>query len=101
MRGPILKPTSDARSGRPRRPRRRSRARNPGLRALLRRLGLLGRPLRASDVGFKIGPRINAAGRLASADTAIQLFAASDDDKAWAICAELDRLNAERQEIEQ
>ncbi len=74
--------------------------RNLGLRALLRRLGLQGRPLRASDVGFKIGPRINAAGRLASADTAIRLFAATDDEQAWAICAELDRLNAERQEIE-
>lgn len=74
--------------------------RNLGLRALLRRVGLQGRPLRATDVGFKIGPRINAAGRLASADTAIRLFAAADDEEAWAICAELDRLNAERQEIE-
>ncbi|HEY6138829.1 MAG TPA: single-stranded-DNA-specific exonuclease RecJ [Thermoanaerobaculia bacterium] len=74
--------------------------RNRGLRALIRRLGLLGRPLRAVDIGFKIGPRINAAGRLASADTAIDLFAAADDDKAWQLCAELDRLNAERQEIE-
>jgi single-stranded-DNA-specific exonuclease len=75
-------------------------ARNPGLRAMLRRLGLLGRPLRASDVGFKIGPRINAAGRLASADTAIQLFSASSEEEAWTICAELDRMNAERQQIE-
>ncbi len=74
--------------------------RNRGLRALLRRLGLEGRPLRASDVGFKIGPRINAAGRLASADTAIRLFAAADDAEAWSICAELDRMNAERQQIE-
>jgi single-stranded-DNA-specific exonuclease len=74
--------------------------RNRGLRALMRRLGLLGRPLRAVDVGFKIGPRINAAGRLASADTAIDLFAAADDDAAWSLCAELDRLNAERQQIE-
>jgi single-stranded-DNA-specific exonuclease len=74
--------------------------RNRGLRALLRRVGLQGRPLRATDVGFKIGPRINAAGRLASADTAIQLFAAESDEEAWAICAELDRLNTERQQIE-
>jgi single-stranded-DNA-specific exonuclease len=74
--------------------------RNHGLRALLRRLGLHGKPLRASDVGFKIGPRINAAGRLASANTAIDLFAAVDEQSAWTICAELDRLNAERQEIE-
>ena len=74
--------------------------RNRGLRALIRRLGLLGKPLRAVDIGFKIGPRINAAGRLASADTAIDLFGAADDDKAWQLCAELDRLNAERQAIE-
>ncbi len=74
--------------------------RNPGLRALLKRLGLAGRPLRSVDVGFKIGPRINAAGRLASANTAIDLFAATDEDAAWLICGELDRMNAERQEIE-
>jgi single-stranded-DNA-specific exonuclease len=74
--------------------------RNRGLRTLIRRLGLLGKPLRAVDIGFKIGPRINAAGRLASADTAIDLFAAADDNAAWQLCAELDRLNAERQAIE-
>ena len=74
--------------------------RNPGLRALIRRLGMLGRPLRAVDVGFKIGPRINAAGRLSSAETAIDLFAATSEEAAWTLCAELDRLNAERQEIE-
>jgi single-stranded-DNA-specific exonuclease len=74
--------------------------RNPGLRALLKRLGLHGRPLRAVDVGFKIGPRINAAGRLASANTAIDLFAAIDEEAAWEICAELDRMNVERQQIE-
>jgi single-stranded-DNA-specific exonuclease len=74
--------------------------RNPGLRALIRRLGLLGRPLRASDVGFKLGPRINAAGRLASANTAIELFAAATEEIAWPLCAELDRMNAERQQIE-
>ena len=74
--------------------------RNPGLRTLLRRLGLGGKGLRATDVGFKIGPRINAAGRLASANTAIDLFSAVDDEAAWPICAELDRMNAERQSIE-
>jgi single-stranded-DNA-specific exonuclease len=74
--------------------------RNAGLRALLRRLGLEGRPLRAVDVGFKIGPRINAAGRLASANTAIDLFAATDEEAAWVLCSELDRMNAERQQIE-
>jgi single-stranded-DNA-specific exonuclease len=73
--------------------------RNPGLRALIRRLGLLGRPLRAVDVGFKIGPRINAAGRLSSAETAIELFAARSEEEAGPLCAELDRMNAERQVI--
>jgi single-stranded-DNA-specific exonuclease len=77
-----------------------AQVRNPGLRALLKRLGLEGRALRAVDVGFKIGPRINAAGRLASANTAIDLFAAVDEDAAWKICSELDRMNTERQEIE-
>jgi len=74
--------------------------RNRGLRALIRRLGMLGRPLRAVDIGFRIGPRINAAGRLASAETAIDLFAAESDEAAWQLCADLDRMNAERQAIE-
>jgi single-stranded-DNA-specific exonuclease len=74
--------------------------RNRGLRALIRRLGMLGRPLRAVDIGFRIGPRINAAGRLASAETAIDLFAAENDDIAWQLCGELDRMNAERQAVE-
>ena len=74
--------------------------RNPGLRALMRRLGMLGRPLRAVDIGFKIGPRINAAGRLSSAETAIDLFSAKSEEEAWGLCAELDRLNTERQGIE-
>src|SRR5205814_3539854 len=74
--------------------------RNRGLRALIRRLGMLGRPLRAVDIGFRIGPRINAAGRLASAETAIDLFAAENDEVAWRLCADLDRMNAERQAVE-
>jgi single-stranded-DNA-specific exonuclease len=74
--------------------------RNRGLRALIRRLGMLGRPLRAVDIGFRIGPRINAAGRLDSAETAIDLFAAADDDAAWKLCAQLDAMNVEHQEIE-
>jgi single-stranded-DNA-specific exonuclease len=74
--------------------------RNRGLRALIRRLGMLGRPLRAVDIGFRIGPRINAAGRLASAETAIDLFSAETDEIAWNLCGDLDRMNAERQAVE-
>lgn len=74
--------------------------RNPGLRALLRRLGLYGRPLRSSDIGFKIGPRLNAAGRLASANTAIELFHSANESAAEPLVTELERLNRERQQIE-
>ncbi|MFN2441263.1 MAG: single-stranded-DNA-specific exonuclease RecJ [Thermoanaerobaculia bacterium] len=74
--------------------------RNPGLRALLRELGLLGRPLRASDVGFKIGPRINAAGRLASANTAIDLFDARTEAEAAPLVAQLEQMNRQRRTIE-
>jgi single-stranded-DNA-specific exonuclease len=73
--------------------------RNPGLRTLIRMSGVKGTP-RAQDVGFRIGPRINAAGRLASAGSAIELFDAKSDADAYPIVAELNRLNAERQEVE-
>lgn len=75
-------------------------SRNRGLRALIRSVGLQGRTVRASDVGFKIGPRLNAAGRLHSADSAVQLFAAATDDAAFGIVAELNRLNDERRAVE-
>jgi single-stranded-DNA-specific exonuclease len=73
--------------------------RNPGLRALLRVAGINGKT-RASDVGFRIGPRINAAGRLASADTAIRLFEAGSDEEAYPLALELEKLNRERQRVE-
>jgi single-stranded-DNA-specific exonuclease len=73
--------------------------RNPGLRTLIRLSGVRGTP-RAQDVGFRIGPRINAAGRLASAGAAIDLFDARSDEEAYPIVMELNRLNAERQEVE-
>src|SRR5688500_13895824 len=70
--------------------------RNRGLRTMHTGLRLGGRPLRAHDDEFKIGPRINAAGRLASADTAIRLFAATTDAEAGELEEELNRLNGER-----
>ncbi|MEO8216034.1 MAG: single-stranded-DNA-specific exonuclease RecJ [Acidobacteriota bacterium] len=74
--------------------------RNPGLRVLLRTLGMYGRPPRASEVAFLIGPRINAAGRLDSADTAIRLFEAGSEQDAYPIVAELNRMNGERKSVE-
>ncbi|MBI2213679.1 MAG: single-stranded-DNA-specific exonuclease RecJ [Acidobacteria bacterium] len=74
---------------------------NRGLRALFAECGIRpGSAPKASDIGFRIGPRINAAGRLASADTAIELFSARTDDEARLLAKELSRLNSERQETE-
>lgn len=73
---------------------------NPGLRALLSVAGLEGRTPTARQVGFQIGPRINAAGRLASARDVVELLLNADAARARAIAEQLDRLNRERQTIE-
>jgi single-stranded-DNA-specific exonuclease len=72
----------------------------PGLRALFRAAGR--DPARASsvDLGFLIGPRINAAGRLADMSLGIECLIADDDGRAMNIAQELDALNRERREIE-
>jgi len=72
---------------------------NPGLRALLK-IAQVGSPLTTYDVGFKIGPRINAAGRIAHANTVLALFAATTDAEAEALARQLDELNSERQQIQ-
>jgi single-stranded-DNA-specific exonuclease len=76
------------------------RAPGVGLRALLAAAGLAQRRLVAEDVGYALGPRLNAAGRLASAGLAIELFLTEDAARARALAAELDRLNLERRRIE-
>ncbi|MEM7307578.1 MAG: single-stranded-DNA-specific exonuclease RecJ [Planctomycetota bacterium] len=73
---------------------------NPGLRAMLGVCGLLGRRLSADDVGFQVGPRINASGRLGSAQRAVDLLLASDEESARRLAGELDELNNRRKEIE-
>ena len=71
-----------------------------GLKNLLEVCGLSGRALSAEDVGFQIGPRLNASGRLGTAQTAVELLMCVDPVRAKALALELDRLNAERKEIE-
>ncbi|MFN7929849.1 MAG: single-stranded-DNA-specific exonuclease RecJ [Blastocatellia bacterium] len=73
---------------------------NPGLRALLQ-VAQVTHPVTTYDVGFKLGPRINAAGRIAHANTVLSLFAAKSDTEAEAIAHALDKLNHERQQIQQ
>ncbi len=71
---------------------------NPGLRALLDMAGVKeGQVPSARQVGFQIGPRINAAGRMASADSVVELFFTRDVTRAQAIAEELQRLNSNRQ----
>ena len=72
----------------------------PGLRALC---AVARRPqdrLVASDLGFFVGPRLNAAGRLTDMSIGIECLLADDDTRALELATELDRLNTERREIE-
>jgi single-stranded-DNA-specific exonuclease len=72
-----------------------------GLRALMAAAAVDPESLDAADVGFRLGPRINAAGRLYRADAGVELMLTGDTERASAIAAELDRANAERRWAEQ
>jgi single-stranded-DNA-specific exonuclease len=74
--------------------------RSEGLRALIRTAGLTP-PYRASDVGYRLGPRINAAGRLRRPDEALELLLTRDPARAAELATELDLRNRERQVEEQ
>ena len=73
---------------------------NPGLRAIGDVAGLAGPP-GARDLGFAIGPRINAGGRVGEADLGARLLATDDPDEAVRLARRLDAFNRERQTIEQ
>ncbi|MFA4991964.1 MAG: single-stranded-DNA-specific exonuclease RecJ [Candidatus Omnitrophota bacterium] len=73
---------------------------NKGIKALLEVAGLKKKKLGAFDIGFILGPRINAIGRLGSADTAVKLFLAEDEKEAKALAEKLNEANKERQKIE-
>lgn len=72
---------------------------NGGLKALMDVAGLSGRgrALGAGDVGFRLGPRINAAGRMDVAADVIELFTSKDPERCKEIATKLDQLNGERQ----
>ncbi|MBL8768430.1 MAG: single-stranded-DNA-specific exonuclease RecJ [Planctomycetes bacterium] len=72
---------------------------HPGVQALLRIAGVHGR-VQQDDVSFRLGPRINAAGRLGHAERALELLLAADDATARACAKELDERNQTRQDIE-
>lgn len=73
--------------------------RNPGL-AALANAARIGEPLAPFHLGFAIGPRINAGGRIGDAALGSRLLASDDPVEATEIAAKLDALNAERQAME-
>lgn len=72
----------------------------PGLEALLEEVGLAGRPVTAENVSYAIAPRINAAGRMDNAVTALQLVMCEDPDRAAELAHKLNEINTKRQETE-
>jgi len=73
--------------------------RNIGLVALAQAARLVKAPS-CRDLGFALGPRINAGGRVGKSDLGVRLLTATDPEEARAIATELDRLNEERRAIE-
>lgn len=76
------------------------RAQRPGIRALLQAAKCEPDRLDEGDLGFRLAPRINAAGRLYRADAGVELFLTDDEERAEAIANELSRANSERRATE-
>jgi single-stranded-DNA-specific exonuclease len=78
---------------------------SPGIEALKEIAGLpvgaYSRPITTTDIGFTLGPRVNAAGRLGSPDTALRLLIETDPQKAKEWAEELQRLNTERKGVQE
>lgn len=70
---------------------------NIGLKALIKEIGYEGKRIRAGNIGFQIGPCINATGRLDNASLSVELLMCQDPLKAAELAKELRRLNLERQ----
>ena len=75
------------------------RTRNAGLLALMLSAGVEAPHASAQDIGYRIGPRLNAAGRLGHADSAYELLMTEDAGRADALAAELEAQNRRRQQL--
>jgi single-stranded-DNA-specific exonuclease len=73
----------------------------PGLRALLDATGLSGKEVKAHHLGFILGPRLNAAGRVGDATDGLKLLLSDDPGEAAALAQKLEALNTERQALDQ
>ncbi|MBF6989901.1 single-stranded-DNA-specific exonuclease RecJ [Cupriavidus sp. IK-TO18] len=72
----------------------------PGVAALFRAAGREASRANTFDLGFGLGPRLNAAGRLADMSLGIECLLTDDANRAWEIAQELDSMNRERRDIE-
>src|SRR4051794_1569563 len=80
--------------------RARASTRKVGLRALMDVARVDPSGLDESAIGFRLGPRLNAAGRLYRADAGLELLLTEDRDRARSVAAELDAVNSERRDVE-
>jgi len=71
----------------------------PGLKKLIELSGVK-RPIFTDDIAFRLGPRLNAAGRLSTAEKSLRLLLTRDEAEAGELAAFLDKQNRERQEVE-
>jgi single-stranded-DNA-specific exonuclease len=78
-----------------------ARTQKPGLQALMAAAGVDPAAIDAGAVGFRLAPRINAAGRLGHPGIALDLLLTDDDTEAKRLANELERLNRDRQAVEQ
>jgi len=71
----------------------------PGLRALAELAGLEDRPIDSQGVGFRLAPRLNAVGRLADPQLAVELLTTADADRALELAERCEQLNRQRREL--
>ncbi len=72
-----------------------------GLQTLLKITGLSGKTISPYEIGFVLGPRINASGRISEASKAVELLITEDEKRATSIAQELNLENQKRQKIEE
>jgi single-stranded-DNA-specific exonuclease len=75
-----------------------NKTRRPGLRALIRQSGLVPGTISARDIGFVIGPRLNAPSRMDHAAVGLELLLANTEEEASVIASRLEALNRDRQD---
>lgn len=76
-----------------------ARSQRPGIRELLRITGNQNRSITSTTIGFHLGPRINAAGRLDRPETALRLLLTKDEQEAKELANRLNKINTQRQEM--